>query len=139
MFGFEVDASALTKTVETLGKLPERVQTAAGHTVQKQIRQHSQEYMQSPDGVTFAPLTDKYRKRKVKSGRPGLPNLTFTGELMRDIKPRKEGDEIFIAPKESDLAKAEGLSKKRPFIGLAPETPGLIEQAMVVAFEDMFR
>lgn len=132
MFGIELSGLG---NVKKLSELDERCMTIAGHKVQEQIRRFSQEYMMSPDGTTFAPLTKKYEKRKVRAGRKGLPNFTFTGSYMRGMKPRKSGGDVLVGPESDHEPMAEGLSKKRSHIGIANETPGIIEASMKEEFE----
>jgi len=81
----------------------------------------------TPDGASYPQLTPAYKKAKIRAGYGGDPNLKRTGEYGRDIQARPEGDDIIVAPKESDEPRARGLSKKRPHIGVPAETPGIIE------------
>ena len=123
---------------EQLAGLGERSLTIAGHKVQEQIRTFSQNYQMTPDGVLFQPLTKAYARAKERAGYGRKPNLTRTGGYMREIKPRKVGDEIEVGAGEDYLEISQGLSNYRPHIGIAPETPGIIEAALVEEFERMF-
>lgn len=129
--------SDLGAAIGRLEKLSERLPMAAGNIVAKQIRTFSQEYQMTPDGASFKELTPAYKRRKMRSGRPGVPNLTWSGELMRETKARKAGGNVEVGPQESQQAQAEGLSKKRPFVGLAPETPGIIEASFQKIFAEL--
>jgi len=134
MIGFE---ATMGKT-DGLADLGERGLTIAGHEVQNQIRRFSQEYMMTPDGVLFQPLSNAYRRSKIRAGYQGVPNLTRTGGYMREMKPRKVTDGIEVGPGSDYEAIAQGLSSRREHIGIAPETPGIIEAKLVEEFERMF-
>lgn len=135
MIGFEV---TMGKT-EQLADLGERSLTIAGYEVQNQIPRFSQEYQMTPDGALFQPLTNAYRHSKIRAGYAGVPNLTRTGGYMREIKARKVGDKIEVGPRSEYETIAQGLSSRREHIGIAPETPGIIESKLVEEFERMFQ
>lgn len=130
--------SDLQASIDKLIKLPERLPMTAGRIVANQIRTFTHEYSMTPDGATFAPYVPAYAKRRQRMGlQISKVDLKISGEYGRDIQPRAEGDEIIVAPKDSDMKRAAGLSKKRPHIGIAPETPGIIEAAMQKIFEEL--
>lgn len=136
MIGFEFSG---LDSLAGLANLGERSLTIAGHEIQGQIRRFSQQLSMTPDGATFKPYVPAYAKYRQRKGRQTSPvNLTFTGEYMRDIMPRKVGNEVQVGPKESDMLRAQGLSAKREHIGIAPETPGIIEAKMLEEFERAF-
>lgn len=129
----------LTQVISKLEKLPARMQMSAARTIANNMRRYMHEYGMTPDGVTYAPYTKAYARRRFNKF--GLQvdkvDLKVTGEYGRGIKPRKEGEDIIVAPKDSDLPRAQGLSKKRPHIGVAPEVPGLIEASWQGLFESL--
>lgn len=118
----------LSDAIAKLERLPERAQKSAANIVANEMRRYMHEYGMTPDGETYAPYVPRYKRYREKHNRSGSKvDLKFTGEYGRDIRPRKDGDDIIVAPKESDLPRAEGLSKKRPHIGVGREVPGIIE------------
>jgi len=78
----------------------------------------------SVEGGQFAKLSDKYAKYKQKKGRRGVPDLTFSGAMLRAIQTKVEetfngliGTIFFASTAEAE--KARGNMKIRKFFGLS--------------------
>lgn len=54
----------------------------------------------------FKKLNRSYKAEKEASGRPGVPNLEFRGDLLDSVRVKFEGDEsvLYVLSRESDKA-----------------------------------
>lgn len=94
------------------------LQEAATEIVERTRRQ------EPVSGGRFAKLSDKYAKYKQRKGRHGVPDLTFSGSMLRAIQTKVEetingllGTIFFGSTAESE--KARGNQKLRKFFGLS--------------------
>ena len=110
------------------------VPSVAGVLV-KQIKTLSQQQQVTYRGTPFKKLTPAYRKRKVKAGHPGIPNLTYTGKYMDRIGLRQDEDVPYVGPVAAFQPQAQGLSKKRPHLGVHPDSIRLAENGLAQMWE----
>lgn len=81
----KVDTTGLKALAPKIERFRSSVITAAGDTLTRQVKVLSQQQQKSFDDSPFKPLTPAYKRRKMKAGHPGIPNLTFTGKFMNRI------------------------------------------------------
>lgn len=101
-----------------------------------EIRERSQEKGLDRNGQAFKPYTPRYAAWKKKKGRPAVAvDLTFRGDMWRafgllDVRERTAmlG---FLDP--ANQKKAEGLLKKRDFLGLTPAQEETLLKLLVEA------
>lgn len=129
--------------LSSLGNLAtysERTLTIAGREVQNQIVNLSRNKQVSPDGVPFKVLSSAYKRRKERAGHEGIPNLTLSGNYLNSVSViAREGNNVYVGPEDAYAGQAQGLSKLREHIGIAPETVLKVEQECIEEFERMFQ
>lgn len=111
---------------ERVERFREQLLPIGAGVLTKQVKTLSQEQQVDYTGVPFAPLVPAYRKRKIKAGHPGIPNLTFSGKFMASIGMQ---DNDTIGPSAELQPQAEGLNKKREIWGVHPDSIRLVEHA----------
>ena len=96
---------------------------------------------------TFAKYSEKYAKKKSKSGRSSKPDLQFTGELLRSllnswkVKKGKTKQTITMTVPNKTHTKsksnmrdiASGVSVKRPFYGLLEKEITQVSKVIIQA------
>lgn len=105
------------------------LQEAATEIVERTRRQ------EPVNGGKFAKLSDKYAKYKQRKGRHGVPDLTFSGSMLRAIQTKVEetingllGTIFFGSTAESE--KARGNQKFRKFFGLSRRQQTKIDETL---------
>ena len=95
---------------------------------------------QSPDGVKWAPWSEKYRRRMEKAGKGGNKILTNTSDLRRSIGYNAFKDSVVVSA-NSDHAKVHqfGDAKRnipaRPFLGVTEADREEIKRCMKMYFD----
>jgi len=56
----------------------------------------------------FPALSKEYRKRKIESGRPGVPDLVFDGDMLDALNHGTRGTQVRIEVTGSEADKADG-------------------------------
>ena len=119
-FKANFSAESLAKeAIEGHQKELEKAMAEAAREIIERTRQQK-----GVEGGSFARLSEKYKKYKTSKGRKGVPDLTFSGNLLNSIQTKVEklgkdliGLIFFSSPKES--LKAQGLMKLRRFFDLS--------------------
>lgn len=60
------------------------------------------------DNGRFVPLSKEYKKFKTKRGRPGKPNLEFSGDMLDALQSKVSGNKITIQITGKEGDKADG-------------------------------
>lgn len=119
-FKSNFNADKLSKdAMEKHSKDLEKAMAEAAREIIERTRQQK-----GVNGGAFVRLSEKYKKYKTSKGRRGVPDLTFSGNLLNSIQTKVEklGKDLigliyFSSPKES--LKAQGLMKLRKFFALS--------------------
>lgn len=129
-----IDTRELSTLVRKIEKFRASIMPMATGILVKQVKVLSQQQQKSFDGTSFAPLTPAYKKRKMKAGHAGVPNLTYSGKFMNEIGFQEDGT---ISVPDTLQPQAKGLDKKRKIWGVHPDSERLMEHAMEQAWENV--
>ena len=130
MIGYELTGD-FEKAIRGITEWAERAPMLVGEVVAEQIVHYSRDLSMTPDGATFAAYVPRYAEKRKKAGlQTARVDLTWTKQYLDSIKPVREGADVYVGPAMQYGPRAEGLSKKRPHIGVAVETPALAEKKL---------
>lgn len=134
-----VDTRELRALAGRLEVFRSKVVPLAAGILTKQVKVLSQQQQVDYRGTAFKPLTPAYKRRKIKAGHPGIPNLTFTGKFMDRIGLRSDtlNGLPYVGPIESFQPQAEGLDKKRKIWGVNPDSEKKVEESLEQAFNSI--
>lgn len=130
-----VDTSELRALANRLETFRSKIVPIAAGVLTKQVKVLSQQQQRDFKGNAFKPLTPAYKKRKVKAGHPGVPNLTFSGKFMANVGFDKDTQSVTVPDEYQPQAK--GLDKDRKIWGVHPDSDRLTNSALEDAFNNI--
>ena len=151
MMKFKVDASALLANLDKVKRMDATKALELGGVEAVGLISDRSDKGQGLKG-TFAKYSEKYGKKKSKSGRGTKPDLQFTGELLRSLlnswkvkrSKTKQTITMVVPNKRHTRSKsnmrdvASGVSVKRPFYGLLEKEKTKVIKVIVQALGKIY-
>ena len=137
MIGYELTGD-FERAIRGITDWAERAPMIVGQVVADQIIHYTRDLSMTPDGATFAAYVPRYAKVRKKHGlQTSRVDLTWTKQYLDSVEPYYEGGDLYVGPDLNYAPRTEGLSKKRPHIGVAVETPALAEKKLHEAWSKL--
>lgn len=111
-----------------------------GAVVESQVRRRIMEEKESPDGTPWAPLSEKYAKRKKKVSSGGL--LELHHYLLDSITHNPVGDTVEIGSNldyaaTHQFGSEDGTTPARPYLGLSDDDSDEVTVAISTWFQEV--
>jgi len=132
VIGLSFQTDSFTARIAALQALKARIPEIVGEELVAQVKDLTA-LSKAPDGSQYVPLTEPYKKRKMKLGKPGIPDYRLSGSFIGSVGFR----DGIIGVEDRFVPQGQGLAKLRTAFDVAPGTITIIEAKILQYYNTM--
>ena len=132
MIGLSFQTDSITARIAALQALKVRIPQIVGEELVAQVKDLTA-LSTAPDGSQYVELSYDYKKRKMKLGKPGIPDYRLSGSFIANVGFR----DGIVGVESRFVPQGEGLAKLRTAFDVAPGTITIIEAKILSYYNTM--